>query len=117
MARLATTADVFNVLGDGSRRQILEALSLGEAAVGEIVDRLGLGQPQVSKHLKVLREVDLVRCRSAGRRRVYRVHPPALRPLQTWLARLTADVNEHYDRLDGFLAEMQRTSPSPLEKD
>jgi DNA-binding transcriptional ArsR family regulator len=117
MARLATTTDVFNALGDGSRRQILETLSLGEAAVGEIVDRLGLGQPQVSKHLKVLREVDLVRCRSAGRSRVYRVHPPALRPLQTWLARLTADVNEHYDRLDDFLVEMQRTTPSPLERD
>ena len=114
MARVATTTDVFNVLGDASRRQILETLSHRRGRVGEIVDRLDLGQPQVSKHLKVLREVDLVRCRSEGRHRLYRVHAPALRPLQTWLARLTADVNEHYDRLDDYLDEMQRTTP---EKD
>ena len=113
MARVATTTDVFNAMGDGSRRHILDALSHGEAAVGDIVDQLGLGQPQVSKHLKVLREVGLVRCRNAGRHRLYRVHGPALRPLQTWLARLTADVNEHYDRLDDFLVEMQRTTPTP----
>ena len=111
MARAATTTDVFNALGDGSRRQILEALALGEAGVGEIVDRLDLGQPQVSKHLKVLRQVGLVRCRSEGRHRLYRVHGPGLQPLQTWLARLTADVNEHYDRLDDYLHEMQRTTP------
>ena len=120
MARVATTTDVFNAMGDGNRRQILEALSHGEAAVGDIVGRLGLGQPQVSKHLKVLREVDLVRCRNAGRHRLYRVHAPALRPLQTWLARLTADINEHYDRLDDYLVEMQRTTrtpPTPPQKD
>ena len=120
MARVATTTDVFNAMGDGCRRQILDALSHGEAAVGDIVDQLGLGQPQVSKHLKVLREVGLVRCRSHGRQRLYRVHGPALRPLQTWLAQLTADVNEHYDRLDDYLVEMQRTTPTPptpLRKD
>jgi DNA-binding transcriptional ArsR family regulator len=109
MARAATTTDVFNALGDGSRRQILEALSMGEAGVGEIVDRLHLGQPQVSKHLNVLRQVGLVRCRREGRHRVYRVDAIGLQPLQTWLARLTADVNEHYDRLDDYLAEIQRT--------
>jgi DNA-binding transcriptional ArsR family regulator len=108
MARAATTTDVFNALGDGSRRQILEALSMGEAGVGEIVDRLHLGQPQVSKHLKVLRHVGLVRCRNEGRNHVYRVDAAGLQPLQTWLARLTADVNEHYDRLDDYLAEIQR---------
>ena len=120
LARVATTTDVFNAMGDGCRRQILDALSHGEAAVGDIVDQLGLGQPQVSKHLKVLREVDLVRCRHEGRHRLYRVHAPALRPLQTWLARLTADINEHYDRLDDYLVELQRTtprSPTPLRKD
>jgi DNA-binding transcriptional ArsR family regulator len=110
MARAATTTDAFNALGDVCRRQILETLSLGEADVGEITARLDLGQPQVSKHLRVLRDVGLVRCRSDGRRRMYRVHPPALQPLQTWLARLTADINAHYDRLDDYLAEMQRTT-------
>lgn len=111
MARAATTSDVFNALGDVSRRQILESLAVGEAGVGEIVDRLDLGQPQVSKHLRVLRDVGLVRCRSEGRRRVYGVHAPGLQPLQTWLARLTADVNAHYDRLDDYLVELQRTTP------
>jgi len=82
---------------------------MGEAGVGEIVDRLHLGQPQVSKHLKVLRHVGLVRCRNEGRHRVYRVDAVGLQPLQTWLARLTADVNEHYDRLDDYLAEIQGT--------
>lgn len=110
MARAATTTDAFNALGDVCRRQILEALSTGEADVGEIVDRLDLAQPQVSKHLRVLRDVGLVRCRSEGRRRMYRVHPPALQPVQTWLATLTAGINEHYDRLDDYLVEMQRTN-------
>src|SRR3954462_118554 len=109
MARAATTTDVFNALGDGCRRHILEALSMGEAGVGDIVERLDLGQPQVSKHLKGLRQVGLVRCRSQGRHRVYRVNAAGLQPLQTWLAQLTADVNEHYDRLDDYLAEIQRT--------
>jgi len=81
---------------------------MGEAGVGEIVARLHLGQPQVSKHLNVLRQVGLVRCRRDGRHRVYRVDAIGLRPLQTWLAKLTADVNEHYDRLDDYLAEIQR---------
>ncbi len=117
MARAATTTDVFNALGDASRRQILDALSLGEAGVGEIVDRLDLGQPQVSKHLRVLRDVGLVSCRSEGRHRVYRVNAPALQPLQTWLSRLTADVNTHYDRLDDYLVEMQRTTPTRPRKD
>jgi len=92
MARAATTRDVFNALGDGCRRDILDVIATGEATVGDIVDRLGLAQPQVSKHLKVLRAVDVVRCRSVGRHRVYSVHGPALQPLQTWLERLTTAV-------------------------
>jgi DNA-binding transcriptional ArsR family regulator len=109
MARAATTSDIFNVLGDGHRRAILDALAEGETTVTALVDRLALPQPQVSKHLKVLREVDVVRCRHQGRHRMYRVHGPALAPLQSWLTRLTAAVNEHYDRLDDYLDELQRT--------
>jgi DNA-binding transcriptional ArsR family regulator len=107
MARASTTADIFNALGDESRRTILEVLAAGDATVTELVDGLHLPQPQLSKHLKVLREVDVVRCRHAGRRRIYRLHEPALRPLQTWLSQLTASVNEHYDRLDDYLHELQ----------
>lgn len=113
MARAATTTDVFNAVAEARRRQILDVLAGGEAAVGDLVERLDLAQPQVSKHLKVLRQVDLVRCRTAGRQRLYRVHGPALQPLQSWLGRLTAAVNEHYDRLDDYLAELQRAAQQP----
>jgi DNA-binding transcriptional ArsR family regulator len=116
MARAATTADVFNAVGDTSRRQILDSLSRGEATVGQIVTRLDLPQPKVSKHLKVLREVDLVRCRHDGRRRLYRVHGPALAPMHDWLTRLTAAVNAHYDRLDDYLADLQRTTPEAAKE-
>jgi DNA-binding transcriptional ArsR family regulator len=109
MARAATTTDAFNALGDASRRQILDALALGEATVGDIVVRLDLPQPQISKHLKVLRDVDLVRCRRNGRHRVYRVHSLALQPVQLWLQQLTVTINEHYDRLDDYLVELQRS--------
>ena len=78
--------------------------------MGELVEELDLGQPQVSKHLKVLRTVDLVRCRTEGRRRLYRLNGPALAPVQHWLERYTVAVNEHYDRLDDYLATLQRTA-------
>ncbi|MEO8693426.1 MAG: metalloregulator ArsR/SmtB family transcription factor [Acidimicrobiales bacterium] len=108
MPRAATTSDLFNAVGDASRRNILGTLARGEASVSELVECLGLAQPHVSRHLKVLREVDVVRCRTAGRRRLYRVHAPGLRPLQSWLTNLTAQVNERYDRLDDHLHELLR---------
>jgi len=107
MARMATTSDVFNAVGDAHRRQILDLLAAREATVGQVVDRLGVSQPAASKHLRVLRDVGLVRCRADGRRRLYRVHPPALAPLQRWLDQLTVSVNEHYDRLDDYLDDLQ----------
>jgi hypothetical protein len=77
MPRAATTSDVFNAVGDASRRSLLDALATGDATVGELVDRLELPQPVVSKHLRVLRDVGLVRCRTHGRHRTYRVDPAA----------------------------------------
>src|SRR5579875_1492738 len=71
MARASATADVFNAIAEAPRRQILDSLIAGEKAVGSIVDDLALSQPQVSKHLRVLSEVGLVRCRADGRRRLY----------------------------------------------
>ena len=85
MARAATTTDAFNAIAEASRRDILVALAGGEAAVGEIVERLRLPQPQVSKHLGVLRTVDLVRCRTVGRHRLYRVNGAALKPVHDWI--------------------------------
>ena len=110
MARAATTTDVFNAIAEAHRRDILDALVAGEASVGELVERLELAQPQVSKHLKVLAEVGLVRVRAAGRSRLYRLQAPALAPLQRWLATYEQLINARYDRLDDYLAELQAES-------
>jgi len=107
MARTATTTDVFNAIGDECRRDILTTLGRGEASVGELTARLRLAQPQVSKHLAVLRDVDLVRCRTAGRQRLYHVNAPALRPVHDWTSQFERQWNERYDQLDDLLHELQ----------
>ena len=107
MARAATTTDVFNAVAESRRRDVLDALVDGEAAVNELVDRLGLSQPQVSKHLRVLRDVDLVSCRVVGRQRMYRLNSRSLRPLHEWLARYEQLWNDRYDQLDDYLHELQ----------
>ena len=82
--RAATTADVFNAIAESRRRDILVFLAGSERPVGEIVDELGLGQPSVSKHLKVLRDVGLVEVRRDGRQMLYRTNADAIRPLHEW---------------------------------
>jgi len=108
VARSSTTSDVFNAIGDARRREVLDALISGEKAVGTIVSDVSMPQPQVSKHLRVLREVGLVRCRKEGRRRLYRLEPAHLKPLQEWLATYEQALNDRLDRLDGYLRELQR---------
>lgn len=108
VARSSTTSDVFNAIGDAHRRDVLDALITGEKAVGAIVHDLSMSQPQVSKHLRVLREVGLVRCRKEGRRRLYRLEPTHLDPLREWLASYERAVNERLDRVDGYLKALQR---------
>ena len=108
VARSSTTSDVFNAIGDVHRREVLDALITGEKAVGTIVDDLSMSQPQVSKHLRVLREVGLVRCRKEGRRRLYRLEPAHLEPLHEWLATYERTVNDRLDRVDDYLKELQR---------
>ena len=107
MSRAATTTDAFNAIAEASRRDILVELAAGEAAVGELVERLHLTQPQVSKHLGVLRSVDLVRCRTVGRRRVYRVNAHSLKPIHDWVRSFEQLWNERLDRLDDLLGELQ----------
>jgi DNA-binding transcriptional ArsR family regulator len=107
MARTPTTADAFNAVADASRRRLLDALGEGEATVGELVDRLGLTQPQVSKHLGVLRAVRLVLVRVEGRRRWYRLNGPALKPVHDWVGRFERTWNTRLDRLDDVLVELQ----------
>ena len=108
VARSSTTSDVFNAIGDGHRREVLDALLAGEKAVGEIVNDLSMSQPQVSKHLRVLSEVGLVTCRAEGRRRLYRLEPARLRPLREWLATYEQAWNARMDRVDDYLKELQQ---------
>jgi DNA-binding transcriptional ArsR family regulator len=84
MARAATTSDAFNAVAEPRRREILSYLALRERPVGDIVATLALGQPSVSKHLRVLRNVGLVHVRREGRRRLYRTNAAAIRPLHEW---------------------------------
>ena len=108
VARASTTSDVFNAVADMHRREILDALITGEKAVGAIVNDLSMSQPQVSKHLRVLSEVGLVKYRAEGRRRLYRLEPAHLRPLHDWLAKYEQAMNDRLDRMDNYLKELQR---------
>ena len=108
MARSPTTSDVFNAIAEAHRREILDALITGEKAVGAIVNDLAMSQPQVSKHLRVLNEVGLVRCRAEGRRRLYRLEPEHLRPLHEWVVKYEQAWHDRMDRLDGYLQELQQ---------
>src|SRR6516164_5105315 len=108
VARSSTTSDVFNAVAEARRRDILDTLVTGEKPVGEIVNDLSMSQPQVSKHLRVLSEVGLVRCRAEGRRRLYRLEPTHLRPLHEWLAKYEQAWNDRLDRMDDYLKELQQ---------
>ena len=108
MARSSTTSDVFNAIGEAHRREILDTLIAGEKAVGAIVNDLSMSQPQVSKHLKVLSEAGLVRCRVDGRHRLYRLEPACLRPFHEWLAKYEQAWNARLDRVDDYLKELQQ---------
>ena len=107
MARTATTTDVFNAVAEASRRRLVDAIGDGEATVGDLVDRLGLSQPQVSKHLAVLKAVGVVRVRVDGRHRWYRLNGRALRPIHDWVRTFERTWNTRLDRLDDLLAELQ----------
>ena len=107
MARAATTADAFNAVAEPRRRQILDALAGGELPVNDIVALLGLGQPQVSKHLRVLREVGAVEVRSEGRQRLYRLNGEALKPIHDWVKEYERTWTEQFERLDEVLEELK----------
>ena len=112
VARSSTTSDVFNAVAEARRRDILDTLIAGEKAVGTIVDDLPLSQPQVSKHLRVLSEVGLVKCRAEGRRRLYSLEPARLRPMRNWLAKYEQALNDRLDRMDDYLKALQRQGES-----
>jgi DNA-binding transcriptional ArsR family regulator len=107
MARAATTADAFNAVAEPRRRQILDVLAGGERPVNDLVRELALAQPQVSKHLRVLREVGLVDVRGDGRQRLYRLNGPALKPIHDWVKEYERTWAERFERLDAVLEELK----------
>ena len=108
MARAATTADAFNAVAEPRRREILDLLAGGEQPVNGLVHALGLSQPQVSKHLRVLREVGAVDVREAGRQRLYRLNGHALKPIHDWVKAYEQSWTERFDRLDDVLEELKQ---------
>ena len=106
MARAATTADAFNAVAEPRRRQILDVLAGGERPVNDLVRALGIGQPQVSKHLRVLREVGAVDVREDGRQRLYRLNGHALKPIHDWVKDYERTWAERFGELDVVLEEL-----------
>jgi DNA-binding transcriptional ArsR family regulator len=109
MARAATTTDVFNAVAEPRRREILDVLADGERPVNDLVSRLGLGQPQVSKHLRVLREVGAVDVREDGRQRLYRLNGHALKPIHDWVSGYERLWSERFEALDAVLDELKQS--------
>jgi len=107
MARAATTADAFNAVAEPRRRQILDVLAGGERPVNDLVALLGLAQPQVSKHLRVLRQVGLVDVRDEGRQRMYRLNGRSLKPIHDWVKNYERTWNERFGALDELLDELK----------
>ena len=106
MARAATTTDAFNAVAEPRRRQILDLLAQGERPVNDLVEIIGLAQPLVSKHLRVLREVDLVHVRDEGRQRLYRLNAEPLRAIHDWLGKYREMWAGRFDAMDAVLAEL-----------
>ncbi|HEX5468800.1 MAG TPA: metalloregulator ArsR/SmtB family transcription factor [Gaiellaceae bacterium] len=107
MARAATTTDAFNAVAEPRRRELLDALAGGERAVNELVAELALSQPQVSKHLRVLREVGAVSVREEGRQRLYRLNGEALKPIHDWVKGYEDLWSERFERLDAVLEDLK----------
>ena len=109
MARAATTTDAFNAVAEPRRRQILDVLAGGERPVNDLVRLLGLAQPQVSKHLRVLREVGVVDVREDGRQRLYRLNGVALKPIHDWVTNYERSWSGRFDQLDVVLEDLKQT--------
>ena len=117
MARAATTADAFNAVAEPRRRQILDALAGGERPVNDLVDLLGLAQPQVSKHLRVLREVGAVDVRDQGRQRLYRLNGRALKPIHDWVKGYEDTWTDRFEALDDVLDDLKQKEQGDARDD
>jgi DNA-binding transcriptional ArsR family regulator len=110
MARAATTSDVFNAIAEPQRREILMLLRAGEWPVTELAAELGMTQPRASKHLRVLREVGLVRDHKAGKQRLYSIDARGLRPVHEWSGGFERFWNESLARLDTYVQDLKQAS-------
>ncbi len=108
MARAATTSDVFNAIAEPQRRQILMLLRAGERPVTELAEELGMTQPGASKHLRVLREVGLVRDRKAGKQRLYGLDARELRPVYEWTRGFERFWHARFDRLNAYVQDLKQ---------
>ncbi len=111
MARTPTTSDAFNAVAEPQRRRIIDLLALGEQSVNDIAAALNMRQPQVSKHLRVLREVGLVSARGDGQHRLYSLNSEALRPIYEWVTPYERFWRERYERLEQLFDKLQAESP------
>lgn len=112
MARLSAVSDVYAAIAEPRRRAILELVCTGEHAVGDVADSLRIDQPSVSKHLKILREVDLVKVRRDGRRRLYSADPRALEPIAEWVEQCERIWERHLDSIKERAEARARASTS-----
>jgi DNA-binding transcriptional ArsR family regulator len=109
VARAATTSDAFNAIAEPQRRDILTLLRAGEWPVTDLAQELGMSTPRASKHLRVLREVGLVRVRGVGKQRLYGLDARGLRPIHEWVGGFERFWTGSFDRLDTYLRELKRT--------
>ena len=117
MARAATTSDAFNAIAEPQRREILALLRGGERPVTELARDLRMSQPQASKHLRVLREVGLVRVRGAGKQRLYDLDARGLRPMHEWLGGFEQFWSGTFDRLDEYVQDLKQARKGPPDDD
>jgi DNA-binding transcriptional ArsR family regulator len=117
MARAATTTDAFNAVAEPRRREILDLLAGGERPVNDLVEQLGMAQPQVSKHLRVLREVGAVDVRDQGRQRLYRLNGQALKPIHDWVKDYERTWSERFEALDDVLEDLKQKEQGDARDD
>jgi DNA-binding transcriptional ArsR family regulator len=115
MARAPTTLDPFNAIAEPKRRRVLDVLSRGERPVNDLVATLGWPQPQVSKHLGVLRQVGLVAVRREGRQQMYKINAIQLRPIHDWVKTYERFWDSHLDGIKK-VAEARAKVPAPAER-
>jgi DNA-binding transcriptional ArsR family regulator len=101
--------DALLVIAEPTRRRIVDALRVRESSVGDLVGRLGMSQPAVSKHLKVLREAGVVSSRTAAQQRIYRLEPEPFRELDAWLAPYRRLWTTHLDALERHLDHLEES--------